>query len=216
MDSKITEDQLIVARYPLLYEDRDASIQESLIPFGLEIRPGWFPLVDSLSCALEKEIRIYKEEYPDANCARCHCPKKDHYGCLSWTPGKCLAVKKVGKYHSWKYRHFKFKPAFLATLLTTIFYFARRVKNKILDTLFYKYETCYCEKYRHPHPRASQVKEKFGTLRFYMTHTTDKMDKLIGEAEKLSEVTCENCGEPGTLRQDGWWRTLCDKCEEKK
>ena len=36
------------------------------------------------------------------------------------------------------------------------------------------------------HPRASQVKEKFGGLRFYMTHASDEIRELIGEAEALS------------------------------
>lgn len=59
---------------------------------------------------------------------------------------------------------------------------------------------------------ASQVKEKFGTLRFYMTCETDKMDKLIEEAEQLSSITCEECGKKGKTRNDlGWVRTLCTK-----
>lgn len=62
-------------------------------------------------------------------------------------------------------------------------------------------------------PRASQVKEKFGTLRFYMTHSTDEMEAAIDEAERLSEVTCEDCGQSGHLRTlGGWLSTLCDPC----
>lgn len=64
--------------------------------------------------------------------------------------------------------------------------------------------------------RAAQVKEKFGTLRFYMTAETDEMDKLIEEAEKASAVTCEYCGQPGKLRTKGWLFTLCDKCDEER
>ena len=33
------------------------------------------------------------------------------------------------------------------------------------------------------HPKASQVKEKFGGLRFYMTHANDEIFDLIGKAE---------------------------------
>jgi len=59
--------------------------------------------------------------------------------------------------------------------------------------------------------RACQVKEKFGMLRFYMTHSTDEMDKLIDEAENKSATICEECGEPGKLRRGSWVRCLCDK-----
>ena len=57
---------------------------------------------------------------------------------------------------------------------------------------------------------AKQIKEKFGGLRFYIGDSNDILDKLINEAEIKSYTICETCGEPGTLRQKGWWKTLCD------
>ena len=62
---------------------------------------------------------------------------------------------------------------------------------------------------------ASQVKEKFGTLRFYMDGSTDEMDALIHAAESLSFKTCEECGAPGERRGSGWIRTLCDEHAKK-
>lgn len=62
------------------------------------------------------------------------------------------------------------------------------------------------------HIRASQVKEKYGTLRFYMTSESDEMSYLIGEAERKSAVTCENCGSKGKVRNDGWISIRCDDC----
>jgi hypothetical protein len=60
---------------------------------------------------------------------------------------------------------------------------------------------------------ASQVKEKFGTLRFYVESETREAYDLIRQAEEDSQVICEVCGQPGTLRTDpyGWWRTTCDE-----
>jgi len=64
--------------------------------------------------------------------------------------------------------------------------------------------------------KASQVKEKFGGLRFYMNSSTEKMEKLIDKAERKSYKTCETCGKPGKRNDGGWIVTLCDRCEEKK
>lgn len=68
----------------------------------------------------------------------------------------------------------------------------------------------YFEEYDYPH--AIQVKEKFGTLRFYMSHATDEMYKLREEAELKSSETCELCGKPGHRRNTAWISTLCEEC----
>ena len=59
-------------------------------------------------------------------------------------------------------------------------------------------------------PVASQVKEKFGGLRFYVNGATDKHWNYISVAENFSYRTCEDCGAPGKTYTDGWHRTLCD------
>ncbi len=55
-----------------------------------------------------------------------------------------------------------------------------------------------------------QVKEKFGTLRFYMNCETNAISKLIEEYEVKSSHICEYCGKSGSTRPGGWVRTLCD------
>jgi hypothetical protein len=61
-------------------------------------------------------------------------------------------------------------------------------------------------------PRAVQVKEKYGSLRFYMHGSTEAMENFITEAEEESERTCENCGKEGKANDGGWIRVLCSKC----
>lgn len=57
---------------------------------------------------------------------------------------------------------------------------------------------------------ASQVKEKFGTLRFYYRGGDDYIGRLIDLAEYLSESICDVCGKPGrTLERNKWLRTRC-------
>lgn len=60
--------------------------------------------------------------------------------------------------------------------------------------------------------RASQVKEKFGTLRFYMSASNDAINAAIEGAEQVSAVTCECCGAAAKLRNNkGWMSVLCDE-----
>lgn len=56
-----------------------------------------------------------------------------------------------------------------------------------------------------------QVKEKFGSLRFYYTPLEDKdLLKMVASAEGESKHICEWCGAAGKLRPGGWIKTLCD------
>ena len=57
-----------------------------------------------------------------------------------------------------------------------------------------------------------QVKEKFGTLRFYVSNASNEIHELINKAENLSAKTCEDCGAPGEIKSGSWIRTLCDTC----
>jgi hypothetical protein len=56
----------------------------------------------------------------------------------------------------------------------------------------------------------SQIKEKFGGLRFYYDGGDDFVDALVRMAEAWAENTCEVCGAPGEARGGGWIKTLCD------
>jgi hypothetical protein len=61
----------------------------------------------------------------------------------------------------------------------------------------------------------AQIKEKFAGLRAYANGATDEQWKVIGKAEEDSENTCEECGQPGKLRERGWMYLRCDKCWEE-
>ncbi len=63
---------------------------------------------------------------------------------------------------------------------------------------------------------AIQVKEKYGTLRFYLNVDTQEIRDLIEEAEALSLRTCDCCGAPGRMRNMHWFAVRCDKCWEEK
>lgn len=68
-----------------------------------------------------------------------------------------------------------------------------------------------------PQVTLDQVKEKFGTLRFYYTGGDDYISGMVSLAESLSGVTCESCGSPSEVQNDGgWMRSICNSCEEKR
>lgn len=67
-----------------------------------------------------------------------------------------------------------------------------------------------------------QVKQKFGTLRYYCAPSVELgsdvlevFDDITDEAERVSAMTCECCGNPGVLhRRGGQVKTLCAGCAE--
>lgn len=58
-----------------------------------------------------------------------------------------------------------------------------------------------------------QVKQKFGTLRFYCSDNNYAISAAIRRAERDSSLICEECGEPGLCQRNvlGWWFTACKK-----
>jgi hypothetical protein len=67
-----------------------------------------------------------------------------------------------------------------------------------------------------PQVTLDQVKEKFGTLRFYYSGGDDIIDGMVRMAESMTGVTCEECGNVGERRGGGWVHTYCTPCEEKR
>lgn len=62
------------------------------------------------------------------------------------------------------------------------------------------------------YPVASQVKEKFGGLRFYVYGGSEKMQGMISMAENFSFKICDGCGNKGSRRGKAWVYTMCDSC----
>lgn len=84
----------------------------------------------------------------------------------------------------------------------------------------------------YPQVVATQIKEKYGTLRFYYTSDTsvcseaavDQIERMVGvqdgmisTIENLSAYVCEGCGiNKGVFQTKGWIRTTCQQCEDKR
>ena len=61
-----------------------------------------------------------------------------------------------------------------------------------------------------PQVVVEQIKEKFGSLRFYYQGGDDFISGAVFLAENMSGHMCEECGAPGKQTKGGWVRTLCD------
>lgn len=95
--------------------------------------------------------------------------------------------------------------------------------TKLLRELLQNIEDILPEKHNF---KVSQIKEKFGGLRFYIepadlpTATRKKIDKLIRLTEGRSLGACEQCGghgqpKPGGSRY-GWVKTLCKEHQAER
>ncbi len=67
-----------------------------------------------------------------------------------------------------------------------------------------------------PSFQAIQIKEKFGTLRFYYSGGDEYISGIINFAENMSGEICEVCGNKGKLRNGSWIKTLCDEHNKYK
>ncbi len=63
---------------------------------------------------------------------------------------------------------------------------------------------------------AQQIKEKFGSLRFYHSNGDDYISGMVRMAESFSEKTCEYCGNKAEVRTKGWIKNLCSNCAIEK
>jgi hypothetical protein len=65
-----------------------------------------------------------------------------------------------------------------------------------------------------PQAVATQVKEKFGALRFYAERLSDEQAAMVQLAETISTGLCEVCGNRGRLIRIGGIRTRCAEHEK--
>jgi hypothetical protein len=212
MNSELT--QRLVKRFPVLYQDYHSPMTQTCMCWGFDHGDGWFEIIWQLSLAIEEELgyswlqkrwflvkkgfsrwwnRVVYKLSPvqdDKRKQEGSGTKEDPYRwvVVEKAPGDCLARL------AWKL----FSPPRFDD------YRSWRAK---LQRIGFKAFV------RWPHTGLAvvQVKEKFGTLRFYCGGT-EAIGKYVRLAERLSSVTCEDCGKLGKANDSGWIRTQCDAC----
>lgn len=60
--------------------------------------------------------------------------------------------------------------------------------------------------------RIVQIKEKFGSLRWYDNATSPELLAIIRKYTEISARTCVICGKPATRITMGWIAPFCDAC----
>lgn len=224
-------DEALCKDFPLLFRDRSGNMSRTCMCWGFPGN-GWEPLIRELAEKLEPQIQEVVDKIEAQGDPECICgkPRSVHEN----ETGKCTLIFDVPK----KFKFIDYinrlgrggiscsiiESKKIKDILATFWW---RVKNKISwkisskltrltwflcdKKIWYDKQPSWCKVYRMEHPSASQVKEKFGYLHFYLTSGTDQMWKDVHEAESKSCKTCEECGAPGKKRGGGWILTLCDQ-----
>lgn len=201
----------LVKRYPLLYRDMYGSPQQTCMSFGIGVGKGWWPIIEDLSAKLEPKLEVLKEEVektPNLKCEVCWKSKRWHWFFALAATVTCF------------FKNLKRWPKCAKQQLKRNLEWRRADYTEYHPSIFrgvFRLPRWHrvCKRFRLPLPCAAQVKEKFGTLRYYMTFYNEDVEMEISKAEKLSSKTCESCGAPGKTRDGGWIRTLCDTCDGK-
>lgn len=173
-------DELLVKKYPKIFRDRHGNMQNTLMCWGFEVGDGWFNIIDAMCANIQGHI-----DWSRKNRARD----------LRYNRALARARKgdMNGLYHFHNYgKNDKWTDYAIKTAEWSL---ANNQERK---------PAVACRQVI-----AIQVKEKFGTLRFYYEGGDPWVDGITSMAESMSARTCEECGNPGKPNSNGWIRTLC-------
>jgi hypothetical protein len=179
-----TLDEKLVKKYPKIFRDRYAPMNRTAMCWGFAHGDGWYNIIDAVCRNIQGHINHNRQER--ARVLRYNRLLKRA------AKGDVLPLQ----------LYFTYNPD-----STEPSRYAIERVEKILSEPEPQYKTVpsACSQVV-----AVQVKEKYGTLRFYYDGGDDFIYGIVQMAESMSEVTCEACGNPGKLRNGGWIQTLCD------
>ena len=187
-------DSGLVAQYPRLFSERYMPMTHTCMCWGFEHGDGWYNIIKNMCGLIQGHIDWTRE-----NRAR------------SLRFNRALRRAIAGNTRDLEYfysqRDYKTREVRVGVISDHV---RERMQQEIAESLFrHVPEAC-------SQVVVNQVKEKFGTLRFYYTGGDDYVDGVVRMGEGMSAVTCEDCGAPGRSRNGGWIRTLCDHHAEER
>lgn len=208
-------EQKLLKRFPVLYRHYYSPMQQTCMCWGFSHGDGWFPIIWQLSLAIEDELGynfllkkwiLFRYNFQDIwnrwiyriSPVRLNKYKMIGKGTKEDPIRQELVEEAKPTWDEWLVRTLFGKYTHIGKFKTT------RIALKKLAIV------------NDPYFHVDQVKEKFGTLRFYCP-SNDQIWKYISMAETLSAKICEVCGKWGKLREDrSWVQTLCDECAAPK
>jgi hypothetical protein len=186
----------LVRRFPVLYQDFYSPMSQTCMCWGFDHGEGWKDIIWQLSLAIEDELKYTK------------------FQCFMF-----LFKKRLAKY--WNRFIYRLSPArehdFVARMFRALKHDSMMdaesyytPKTYLLGMSWARLEMGIKMLIWFPDTgfAVTQVKEKYGTLRFYCG-CSDRIDHLVNLAERASSLTCEECGEAGQIRGQSWLYTAC-------
>ena len=179
-------DKTLCEKYPKIFRDRYADMRTTAMCWGFECGDGWYNIIGMMCANMQHHIDH---------------SRKNRANALRYNRALKRALngddRALIKYYSWGLSEKSNEWAI------------KNAGNDMENPRFRNVpEAC-------PQVVATQVKEKFGTLRFYYSGGDDYCRGVESMADSMTAVTCETCGKPGKMRRGGWIRTLCDEHAEK-
>lgn len=188
-------EQKLIKKYPSLFEEKDGKPVEPMC--GIDCPKGWETIIDNLCQCI-----VYRTDCT----SRCIVNKdnKVKYGLYKLF----LYVKhKVRTYYSPFESHYleKNRENIKETNRFKVLTFLNRINSNYFGNI-------YIQVPASPPVRIAQVKEKFGTLRFYYDGGDEHIAGMVELAEHLSSITCQETGKSGSLHKKGsWYMTLSSR-----
>lgn len=178
-------DKQLCEQYPKIFAQRNLPMSETCMCWGFAHGDGWFNIIAALCGAIQWHIDQRE---------------KDIERCNQWQAEREAAL--AGDWTAFNKKHEKAlnDPKW-----------AEWIEREKRDLTQPTVPTWMVAKEPIPQVEAVQVKEKFGTLRFYYEGGDEYIRGLVTMAEAMSAYTCEVCGAPGEARGGGWIQTLCDE-----
>jgi len=177
-------DKALCEKYPKIFAQRNAPMSETCMCWGFACGDGWYNIIDMLCTNIQHHIDQNEKSIERATEYKI---RRDAALADDWS----LFDKWFAEMYPARGTD-DLKKREMGALLAAV-PTHRKIPNRI------------------PQVEAVQVKEKFGTLRFYYDGGDEFINGLVTMAESISGRTCEVCGAEGKHRSGGWIRVLCDK-----
>ncbi len=175
-------DEMLVVKYPKIFRNRFGDMKSTLMCWGFSHGDGWYNIIDNLCGNIQHHIDWSRKQRASALRFNRALMRSSKD---NYEPlVKYFAGKREPK--EWDYQQ------------------AEKVFEDIEPQCRIVPEACR-------QVVAVQIKEKFGTLRFYYDGGDEYVSGLVSMAESMSACMCEECGAPGETGGTGWIRTLCEE-----